>query len=80
MTYDAMETTGPSSGAPMEVNVEEVVEDDPFDTPFANDFLDGATDSHPHAYFQEQKTVFADRFDGAFTHAEQLSIQLLAIL
>jgi hypothetical protein len=92
MKYDAMATTGPSSGAPLREEavedaeeVEEVAEepdlDNPFDTPFANDFLDGAKDVYPHAYSQEQNGVFADRFDGAFTHAEQLSIQvLLAIL
>ena len=56
------------------------VVEDPFDTPFANNFLDGATDLHPHAYFQEGTAPFADWVHGAFTCAEQLSIQLLAIL
>jgi hypothetical protein len=53
--------------------------DNHFHTPFANDFLDGATEAHPHNFFQEQNTVFADPFDGAFTHAEKLSIGLLII-
>jgi hypothetical protein len=67
------------------LSVEEVVEEgeveDPFETPFANNFLDEDVDVlHPHAYFQEHKAGFSDRFDGAFTHAEKLSIRLLAIL
>jgi hypothetical protein len=60
---DAMET----------LSVEEVVEEgkveDPFETPFAHNFLDEDVDVlHPHAYFQEHKAGFSDRFDGAFTH------------
>jgi hypothetical protein len=84
MNYDSMKTLVPSGPQGVLGEVEEAVEEEegnnPFYTPFANDFLDGATDAHPHAYFQERKLVFADRFDGACTHAEKLSIRLLAIL
>ena len=52
----------------------------PFDTPFTDDFLDAATETDPNTFFQERQSVFADRFDGAFTHPEKLSIRLLAIL
>jgi hypothetical protein len=52
----------------------------PFDTPFADDFLDAATETDPNTYFQERQSVFADSFDGASTHPEKLSIRLLAIL
>jgi hypothetical protein len=52
----------------------------PFDTPFANDFLDAATETNSKTFFQERQSVFADRFDGACTHPKKLSIRLLAIL
>jgi hypothetical protein len=35
---------------------------------------------NPHALFQSRPTASADHFDGAFTHAEKLSIRLLAIM
>ena len=59
-------------GLPVVEEEEDLVEE--------KDFLDAATEAHPPTIFQEGTTVFADHFDGVFTHAEKLSIRLLAIL
>ena len=53
---------------------------DPHNNPFANDFFDTPDTAAPQLVFHEADTVFSDRFDGAFSHAEKLSIRLLAIL
>ena len=55
---------------------------DPFDNPFANDFFDAPETVNTDTVFQHETdtTEFADRFAGAFSHAEKLSIRLLGIL
>jgi hypothetical protein len=53
---------------------------DPFNNPFANDFLDAPDSVNNGTVFHETDTVFADRFDGAFSQAEKLSVRLLGIL
>ncbi len=53
---------------------------EPFNNPFANDFFEAPNTANTEAVFHETDTAFADRFDGAFSHAEKLSIRLLAIL
>jgi hypothetical protein len=59
--------------------IEEEV-NDPFENPFANDIFDAPNTRNSGAVFHETDTVFADHFDGAFLHAEKLSIRLLSIL
>jgi hypothetical protein len=54
---------------------------DPFNNPFANDFFEAPNVGlNNPTVFHETDTVFTDRFDGAFSHAEKLSIRLLGIL
>jgi hypothetical protein len=53
---------------------------EPFNNPFANDFFEAPNAANTEPVFHETDTAFADRFDGAFSHAEKLSIRLLSIL
>ena len=52
----------------------------PHNNPFANDFFDAPNTVNTGAVFHETDTAFADRFNGAFSHTEKLSIRLLSIL
>jgi hypothetical protein len=50
------------------------------ENPDGEEHDDNAPADQAHTFFHDGSTEFADRFNGAFTHAEKLSIRLLAIL
>ena len=53
---------------------------DPYNNPFAYEFLNTPATANTGTAFHETDSVFADCFEGAFLQAEKLSIRLLAIL